>query len=324
MVEMVRTEDLCKYFPVKKLLFTIGHVHAVDKVNIFIRKGECFGLVGESGCGKTTLGRLLLRLIEPTSGKIFFMGEDITKFDKKRMREFRKKAQIVFQDPYSSLDPRMTIFDIIYEPISAAKMEVDNPEEYVISLLEEVGLKKEHLYRYPHEFSGGQRQRIVIARALALKPEFLVLDEPTSALDVSVQAQILNMLKEFQEKYKFTYLFISHDLSVVKYMSDRMAVMYLGQIVELGPADELWENPMHPYTMMLFSALPIPDPKLTREKAAKRALPKGEVPTAFNPPPGCRFHPRCPYAKDICKKEDPKMLEVEPDHFVACHLYDKR
>ncbi|OYT62478.1 MAG: oligopeptide ABC transporter ATP-binding protein, partial [Thermofilum sp. ex4484_15] len=303
MKALIEVRDLVKYFPVKRLFWTVGNVHAVDRVSFDILKGECFGLVGESGCGKTTLGRLILRLIEPTNGKVYFQGRNVFELKGKELMAFRRKAQIVFQDPFSSLDPRMMIFDIIYEPVRVHKIDVGNPEEYVISLLERVGLKKEHLYRYPHEFSGGQRQRIVIARALALRPIFMVLDEPTSALDVSVQAQILNMLRDLQKDLGLTYLFISHDLSVVRYMSHTIAVMYLGKIVEIASSEEVFEKPLHPYTQMLFSAIPIPDPEVARARLEKRIIPKGEVPSPINPPPGCRFHPRCPYAMDICKRE---------------------
>ncbi|WP_457753030.1 oligopeptide/dipeptide ABC transporter ATP-binding protein, partial [Thermococcus sp.] len=229
----------------------------------------------------------------------------------------------MFQDPYSSLNPRQTVFEIIMEPVRFHGIEVDDPEEFVVNLLKSVGLNEMHLYRYPHEFSGGQRQRIALARIMALKPEFIVLDEPTSALDVSVQANILNTLKDLQEKHGFTYLFISHDLGVVKYMSHRMGVMYLGKLVEVGPADKIFENPLHPYTQMLLSAIPVPDPEMAKELKAKRKIVKGEPPSPINPPAGCRFHPRCPFAKDVCRKEEPPMVEVEKDHHVACWLYAK-
>jgi len=321
---VLKVENLKKYFPVRGLLRTVGWVKAVDGVSFEIYKGETFGLVGESGCGKTTTGRTILRLIEPTDGRIIFMGKDVTKLKGNELKWFRRKAQIMFQDPYSSLDPRQTVFQIIMEPVRFHGIQVDDPEEFVIKLLESVGLNEMHLYRYPHEFSGGQRQRIALARLLALKPEFIVLDEPTSALDVSVQANILNTLKELQEKHGFTYLFISHDLGVVKYMSDRIGVMYLGKLVEVGPADKVFENPLHPYTQMLFSAIPIPDPDIAREMKKKRMKVTGEPPSPVNPPKGCRFHPRCPYAKaGLCDKKEPPLVEVEKDHYVACWLYAK-
>jgi len=313
---------LKKYFPVRRFIFSKDYVKAVDDVTFEIFKGETFGVVGESGSGKTTLGRTILKLIEPTDGSIFFEGKDITKMDKKELMEFRRKSQMVFQDPYSSLNPRMTIFNIIMEGPITHKMKVGNPEDFVVSLLEKVGLKREHLHRYPHEFSGGQRQRIAIARALALNPEFIVLDEPTSALDVSVQAQILEMLKDLQREFNLTYMFISHDLSVVKYMSNRIAVMYLGKIVEIAGSDELFEKPLHPYTRVLLSAIPIPDPEIARTKKLKEEI-IGEPPSPINPPPGCRFHTRCPYAMPICKYKEPPFLEAEPNHWVACWLYTK-
>jgi peptide/nickel transport system ATP-binding protein len=320
---ILKVEHLKKYFPVRGLFKTIGYVKAVDDISFEIYPGETFGLVGESGCGKTTTGRTILRLIEPTSGKIIFKGKDVTKLKGEEMKWFRRQAQIMFQDPYSSLNPRQTVFEIIMEPVRFHGIEVDDPEEFVIRLLESVGLNEMHLYRYPHEFSGGQRQRIALARLLALKPEFIVLDEPTSALDVSVQANILNTLKDLQKKYGFTYLFISHDLGVVKYMSHRIGVMYLGKLVEVGPADRIFKNPLHPYTKFLLSAIPVPDPELARELKEKRMKVTGEPPSPINPPAGCRFHPRCPFVMDRCKKEEPPLMEVEKDHYVACWLYAK-
>ncbi|AEH24010.1 ABC transporter ATP-binding protein [Pyrococcus yayanosii] len=321
---VLKVENLKKYFPVRGLIRTIGWVKAVDGVSFEIDRGETFGLVGESGCGKTTTGRTILRLIEPTDGKIIFMGKEVTKLKGEEMKWFRRKAQIMFQDPYSSLNPRQTVFQIIMEPVRFHGIEVDDPEEFVVGLLKSVGLNEMHLYRYPHEFSGGQRQRIALARILALKPEFIVLDEPTSALDVSVQANILNTLKELQEKHGFTYLFISHDLGVVKYMSDRIGVMYLGKLVEVGPSDRIFENPLHPYTQMLLSAIPVPDPDIAREMKAKRQPIKGEPPSPINPPKGCRFHPRCPFAKaGLCDGKEPTIVEAEKDHYVACWLYAK-
>ncbi len=319
---LVKVVDLKKYFPVKGVFRVKGWVRAVDGVSFEIMKGQTLGLVGESGCGKTTVGKLVLRLLEPTSGKVYYNGENIYKLKGSKLKEFRRKAQMVFQDPYSSLNPRMTVFDIIYEPVKVYKLKVSDPEKFIVDLLYKVGLNESHLYRYPHEFSGGQRQRIAIARILALNPEFIVLDEPTSALDVSVQAQILNLLKDLQAKYNLTYLFISHDLGVVRYMSDWIAVMYLGQIVEFGPAEEVFEKPLHPYTKALFSAIPIPDPELTRKREKLKA--PGEPPSPINPPPGCRFHPRCPFRMDKCSREEPEMIMVEDKHWVKCHLYAKR
>lgn len=319
---LIKVENLKKYFPVRRFIFSKDYVKAVDGVTFEIKKGETFGVVGESGSGKTTLGRVILRLIEPTDGHVYFEGEDVFKLKGKKLLEFRRKAQMVFQDPFSSLDPRMTIFQIIMEGPITHGLKIDDPEEFVVSLLRKVGLERVHLHRYPHEFSGGQKQRIAIARALSLNPEFIVLDEPTSALDVSVQAQILEMLRDFQREFGFTYMFISHDLSVVKYMSDRIAVAYLGQIVEITSSDELFEKPLHPYTRILLSALPIPDPEITRKKRIKEEI-VGEPPSPINPPIGCRFHTRCPYVMPKCRYKNPHMVEYEPKHYVACWLYEK-
>jgi oligopeptide transport system ATP-binding protein len=316
--------DLKKLFPVKKGVVgkVVGHVHAVDGVSLSIRSRETLGLVGESGCGKTTLGRAVLRLVEPTSGKIIFDGKDITRIPPSQLRGMRKRMQIVFQDPYSSLDPRMTVEKIVGEgfkihgpPSDISKNVAFAERERIHQLIEQVGLSDDHLSRLPHEFSGGQKQRIALARALALDPDFVVLDEPTSALDVSVQAQALNLLKRLQAKLGLTYLFISHDLSVVAHMSSRIAVMYLGVVIELAPAMEFLNNAIHPYTQALIASIPIPDPRMRKERKGI----VGEVPSPINPPSGCRFHPRCALAEPICKKVEPKLVDVGGGHLVACH-----
>ncbi|RLI62509.1 MAG: peptide ABC transporter substrate-binding protein [Candidatus Asgardarchaeum californiense] len=316
---LLEVKNLVKYYPIRGgvLRKVIGYVHAVDNINFRIPRGSTLGLVGESGCGKTTTGRVILRLVDPTSGEIWYNGTNIAKLKEKELREYRKKMQIVFQDPYASLNPRKTIKETLTEPLLVHKI-VDNKSdamEVAFKFLKKVGLNWEHLYRYPHEFSGGQRQRICIARALLLNPEFVVLDEPTSSLDVSVQAQTLNLLKDLQKEFHLTYLFISHNLSVVKHMSDQVAVMYLGKIVEILPSEKLLEKAVHPYTQALVSAIPIPDPSMRK---GLKVLP-GEVPSAVNPPSGCRFHPRCPYATDKCKVEEPQLIEIEHNHWVACH-----
>lgn len=319
MSEIIKLENVKKYFRVRGSLFKT--LKAVDDVTLAIREGETLGLVGESGCGKSTLGRVVIRLLEPTSGHIFFRGRDITSLKGKELKKFRKEAQIVFQDPNTSLNPRLTILETLTEPLYEHGIPVNDPEEFLTQQLVNVGLGKEHLYRYPHELSGGQRQRVAILRALLPNPSFIVLDEPTSSLDVSVQAQILNILKSIQSERKITYLFISHDMGVVKYMSHRIAVMYLGSIVEVASADELFENPLHPYTKYLLSAIPIPDPKYTRSR--KRLEVSGEPPSPIDLPPGCRFNPRCPFAIDRCRRESPPLIEVEPGHYVKCWLYTK-
>ncbi len=321
MSKLVEVQHLKQYFPAASdKLFERRYVKAVDDVSFSIDRGETLGLVGESGCGKTTTGRTLLRLYEPTAGKIFYDGQDITHA---KMLPYRRKMQIVFQDPYASLDPRMTVGDIVGEPIDIHKLASNKKErnEKIIEMLRRVGLNSEHANRYPHEFSGGQRQRIGIARALAVNPEFIVCDEPVSALDVSIQAQIVNMFEELQEEMGLTYLFIAHDLSIVKHISNRIGVMYLGKLVELADSYELTFHSLHPYTKSLISAIPLPDPKTSRTQ--KRIVLEGDVPSPLNPPSGCRFRTRCPYATELCAKEEPALREVQPGHFAACHHLDK-
>ncbi|SCP97285.1 ABC transporter ATP-binding protein [Anaerobium acetethylicum] len=314
--KLIEIKNLKKYFPIKEGFFKTNHVKAVDDVSLFIRKGETLGLVGESGCGKTTLGRTILRLHEPTEGQIFYDGKDITHVD---MLPYRRKMQIIFQDPYASLDPRMTVGDIIGEPLDIHKMYSSKEERKnkIYKLLETVGLNAEHANRFPHEFSGGQRQRIGIARALAVEPEFIVCDEPISALDVSIQAQVVNMLEDLQAERGFTYLFIAHDLSVVKHISNRIGVMYLGHLVELTDSRELYKNPMHPYTQTLLSAIPVADPEVSRSR--KRIVLEGDIPSPLNPPSGCPFRTRCPRATEICSQVTPELKEYGTEHFVACH-----
>lgn len=314
---LLRVQDLVKHYPVRGgvLLGEIASVKAVDGVSLVISEGETLGLVGESGCGKTTLGKTILRLEEPDSGSIFFQEEDILSYDKKQMRALRAKMQIIFQDPFSSLNPRKTVAHIVGAPLLVhSKMRRSEREERVLELLRIVGLRQEHMRRYPHQFSGGQRQRIGIARALALQPKLIVCDEPVSALDVSIQAQVINLLKDLQDEFRLTYLFISHDLSVVWHVSDRLAVMYLGKIVELADSRRLCVNPLHPYTQALLSACPLPDPDAKRQ----RIILKGDVPSPIDPPPGCRFHTRCLYAQKICSQTEPELKEVEQGHFAAC------
>ncbi|MCQ1528755.1 ATP-binding cassette domain-containing protein [Lutispora thermophila] len=312
--KLIEVKDLKKYFNVGNNAV----LKAVDGLNFFIREGETLGLVGESGCGKSTAGRTIIRLYEATGGEVIFDGMNVHKLDRKQSKEFTKKAQMIFQDPYASLNPRMTVGDIIGEGIDIHNIYSGKERtERIYDLLHTVGLNREHANRFPHEFSGGQRQRIGVARALAIEPQFIVCDEPISALDVSIQAQVVNLLINLQRDYKLTYLFIAHDLSMVKHISDRVGVMYLGTLVELASSTELYKKPMHPYTQALLSAIPIADPEV--ERSRKRILLEGDVPSPINPPPGCRFKSRCRYATDICSQEMPEFRELEKDHFVACH-----
>ena len=321
---LVNIKNLVKYFPITKGIIRqhkVGDIKAVDGVSFFIRKGETVGLVGESGCGKTTLGRCILQLYRSTSGEVLFEGKDLTRMKGDVLRQLRQKMQIIFQDPFGSLNPRMNCGDIVAEPLKVHGIVRGREyQEHVKNLLIEVGLDPDMADRFPHEFSGGQRQRIGIARALSLKPSFIVCDEPVSALDVSIQAQIINLLEDLQAKFNLTYLFIAHDLSVVRHISDRIAVMYLGRIVEIASRVDLYANPLHPYTIALLSAVPIPEP--TVESTRKRIILTGDVPSALNPPSGCNFHPRCPQAVDICSKEVPILRNIggeQADHWVACH-----
>lgn len=315
---LLRAENIVKRFPIYGGLFSneVAAVKAVQDVSFDIKKGETLGLVGESGCGKSTLGRCLIRLIEPSSGKIFFKNQDITNISGDALRELRKKMQIIFQDPYASLNPRMTIGAILEEPLIIHNLfeSVKDRADRVKELINLVGLRPEHLSRYPHEFSGGQRQRVGIARALAVSPELIICDEPVSALDVSIQAQVINLLMELQQKLGLTYVFIAHDLKVVEHVSHRVAVMYLGKIVEMADADELYRNPQHPYTKALLSAIPVPDPK----PRAERIILTGDVPSPLNPPPGCNFNPRCPVASEDCCKTVPQLKKTNGDHIVSC------
>ena len=313
---LLEVKNLKKYFPVKTGMFRVNHVKAVDDVSFFIRKGETFGLVGESGCGKTTLGRTVLRLTEPTSGELIYAGKDITKED---MLPYRRRMQIIFQDPYASLDPRMTVGDIVGEPLDIHGLYSSARErrDKINTLLSTVGLNTEHANRFPHEFSGGQRQRIGIARALAVDPEFIVCDEPISALDVSIQGQVINMLEDLQQEKHLTYLFIAHDLSIVKHISSRIGVMYLGHLVEVADSRSLYASPLHPYTQTLLSAIPIADPNASRAK--KRIILQGEVPSPMNPPSGCPFRTRCPRATEECAAQMPELKEVSAGHMAACH-----
>jgi len=319
MEKLVEIRNLKKYFwtgggPFRKK----EAVRAVDDVSFYIKKREILGLVGESGCGKTTCGKVILRLIDPTEGSIHFEGNDITQLKQKEMRKFRREMMIIYQDPFGSLDPRMTIGSTIAEPMEVHHIvSKEEKENKIIELMEKVGLTQDQINRYPHEFSGGQRQRIGIARALATNPKFIVADEPVSALDVSIQAQIINLLKDLQKEFGLTLLFIAHDLSVIKHISDRVGVMYLGKTVELAPKKELFDNPKHPYTEALLSSIPVPDPKFGK----KSKILMGDVPSPINPPSGCRFHPRCSKCMPKCSKVEPKLREISKDYFVACHLY---
>lgn len=324
--KLLQVEHLKQYFPAGGMGKNRKFVKAVDDVSFFVNKGETLGLVGESGCGKTTTGRSILRLYEPTGGKITFDGNvilDVENKVKADMLPYRQKMQMVFQDPYASLDPRMTVGDIVGEAIDIHKLAANKKERHdmIISMLEKVGLNSEHANRYPHEFSGGQRQRVGIARALAVNPQFIVCDEPISALDVSIQAQVVNMFEELQEQMGLTYLFIAHDLSVVKHISDRIGVMYLGKMVELADSYETVARSLHPYTKSLISAIPIADP--IKARASKRIVLQGDVPSPLNPPTGCRFRTRCPYADECCAQKEPEWREVEKGHYVACHHVEK-
>ena len=315
--DLLVVDKLVKYFPVRSGLLqrVTAHVQAVDKVSFTVKKGETLGMVGESGCGKTTVGRTLLRLIEPTSGDVHFEGKNILKMGQRELKPLRRDMQIIFQDPYASLNPRMPIGESVMEGLQIHN--IGRPKErweVAISMLKKVGLEEYHARRYPHEFSGGQRQRIGIARALALNPKFIVCDEPVSALDVSIQSQVLNILKDLQKEFGLTYLFIAHNLSVVEHISDRVAVMYLGKMVELTDRESLYREPLHPYTKALLSAIPIPHPNVKRE----RTILKGDVPSPLNPPKGCRFHTRCPIAIDKCSQDEPEFKEIKPGHWVAC------
>ena len=320
---VLEVRHLRKTFPIQKTFFgkVTRELVAVDDISFKLYPGETLGIVGESGCGKTTAGRAILKLHQPTAGQIIFDGEDITNYDSKQMRELRKKMQIIFQDPYSSLPPRSTVGGILSEPVSVHKIVPRAAiKDYVLDLMEKCGLRDYYYERYPHEFSGGQRQRICIARALSVKPKLVICDEPVSALDVSIQAQVINLLKDLQKSMGLTYLFISHDLSVVKFISDKIGVMYLGVMMEFGNKKDIFDNPLHPYTQALFSAIPNPNPD---EKSEKITL-QGDIPSPANPPKGCRFHTRCPYATERCKTEVPVYREYEPEHFAACHMLEDK
>ena len=318
--KILEVKHLKKYFPLKKGKFKEGDpcVKAVDDITFDLYEGETLGLVGESGCGKSTLGRTIIRLYEPTSGEVIFEGEDVAKKSRKEMRALREEMQFIFQDPYSSLNPRMTVFNILAEPLIAHGKFKRGPEldAYVKDLMDRCGLPSYYCYRYPHQFSGGQRQRIGIARSLALDPSFIICDEPVSALDVSIKSQIINLMQDMQEEKNISYIFISHDLSVVKHISDRVGVMYLGSMMELADKNEIYSNPQHPYTRALIGAIPLPDPTKRKEMQVIQ----GEIPSNVNIPKGCKFNPRCPFAKDICREQEPATKEVKPNHFVKCHF----
>jgi oligopeptide/dipeptide ABC transporter ATP-binding protein len=317
---LIELRHIKKYFPINKgvLQREVARVHAVDDVSLAVREGETVGLVGESGCGKSTLGRTIVRLLEPTDGQILFRGQQIEELGPRRLRPLRREMQMVFQDPYASLNPRKRVGSIIGDPLKIHSIgDKSQRKATVEQLLETVGLSPEHFNRFPHEFSGGQRQRIGIARALALRPKLIIADEPVSALDVSIQSQMLNLLEDLQNEFQLTYIFIAHDLGVVRHVSDRIAVMYLGKIVELSPAEELYERPIMPYTEALLSAVPIPDPDLARKR--ERIVLEGDVPSPINPPPGCRFHPRCRYATQVCKEIEPPLTDYGNGHLAACH-----
>lgn len=316
---LLEVKDLCKHYPIRKGLFSriSGYVYAVDGISFTINEGETLGLVGESGCGKSTVGRTILKLIEPSRGEIIWRGERIDELSRSQMRPYRQQIQAVFQDPYSSLNPRMRSADIVSEPLrNFESLSKAQGRERVSALFERVGLRPDQMLRFPHEFSGGQRQRLGIARALSVKPKLIMLDEPVSALDVSVQAQVINLLEDLQREFQVSYLFVAHDLAVVKHISHRVAVMYLGKIVELAPTKELFSRPSHPYTEALLSAVPVPDPKYQR----KQIVLGGDVPSPINRPNGCHFHTRCPYAQERCKAEEPVLEEITPGHSVACHF----